>query len=88
MVVTALLVVVVGQAMLASGQVRMSRLDQQVLIAQAAHRQQEVDLSLRETPARMLQSAKGLVAPPHVTQVPSVSLHTPLPTPSVTPASQ
>ena len=88
MVVTALLVVVVGQAMLASGQVRMSRLDQQVLIAQAAHRQQEVDLSLRETPARMLQSAKGLVAPTHVTQVPSVSLHTPLPTPSVTPASQ
>jgi hypothetical protein len=88
MVVTALLVVVVGQAMLASGQVRMSRLDQQVLIAQAEHRQQEVDLSLRETPARMLQSAKGLVAPTHVMQVPSVSLHTPLPTPSVTPASQ
>jgi len=32
MVVVALLVVVVGQAMLASGQVRMARLDQQVLV--------------------------------------------------------
>jgi hypothetical protein len=88
MVVTALLVVVVGQAMLASGQVRMARLDQQVVIAQAQHRQQEVDLSLRETPPRMLQEAKGLVAPSHVTQVPSVSLQHPLPTPNVTPAPQ
>ena len=88
MVVVALLIVVAGQAMLASGQVRMARLDQQVLIAQAEHRQQEVDLSKRETPARIARSAKGLIRPTHVTQVPSVSLHTPLPTPTVTPASQ
>jgi hypothetical protein len=88
MVVVALLIVVAGQAMLASGQVRMAHLDQQVLIAQAEHRQQEVDLSRRETPARMLGNAKGLIRPTHVTQVPSVSLHTPLPTPTVTPPSQ
>jgi hypothetical protein len=87
MVVVALLIVVAGQAMLASGQVRMARLDQQVQIARAEHRQQEVDLSKRETPAR-IGAAKGLVHPSHVTQVPSVSLHTPLPTPTVTPASQ
>ena len=88
MVVVALLIVVAGQAMLASGQVRMARLDQQVLIAQAEHRQQEVDLSQRETPARMMGAAKGLIRPTHVTQVPSVSLHTPLPAPTVTPASK
>jgi len=88
MVVVALLIVVAGQAMLASGQVRMARLDQQVQIAQAEHRQQEVELSKRETPPRIVGAAKGLVHPSHVTQVPSVSLHTPLPTPTVTPASQ
>jgi hypothetical protein len=88
MVVVALLIVVAGQAVLASGQVRMARLDQQVQIAQAQHRQQEVDLSRRETPARMMRAANGLIRPTHVTQVPSVSPHTLLPTPTVTPASQ
>jgi cell division protein FtsL len=88
MVVVALLIVVAGQAMLASGQVRMARLDQQVVIAQAEHRQKELEVSQRETPDRIVGAAKGLVRTTHVTQVPSVSLHTPLPTPTVTPASQ
>jgi len=88
MVVVALLVVVVGQAMLASGQVRMARLDQQVLVAQAEHRQREINVSQLETPSRVARKAPGLVHPSHVTQLPSVSLHTPLPPPTVTPASQ
>jgi len=88
MVVVALLIVVAGQAMLASGQVRMARLDQQVVMTQAEHRQQELEVSQRETPGRIVRAAKGLVHSTHVTQVPSVSLHTPLPTPTVTPASQ
>jgi hypothetical protein len=88
MVVVALLVVVVGQAMLASGQVRMARLDQQVLVAQAEHRQREINVSQLETPSRVARKASGLVHPGHVTQLPSVSLQTPLPPPTVTPASQ
>jgi len=88
MVVVALLVVVVGQALLASGQVRMARLDQQVLVAQAEHRQREINVSQLDTPSRVAGSATGLIHPPHVTQLPSVSLRTPLPTPTVTPAPQ
>jgi len=88
MVVVALLVVVVGQALLASGQVRMARLDQQVLVTQAQHRQREINVSQLETPSRIAGNAPGLTHPSHVTQLPSVSLQTPLPTPTVTPASQ
>ena len=45
MVVVALLIVVGGQAMLANGQVRMARLDQQLKIAQSEHRQQELNVT-------------------------------------------
>ncbi len=54
MVVVALLVVVGGQAMLANGQVRMARLDQQLQLAQSEHRQQELDVSKLETPSRIV----------------------------------
>jgi hypothetical protein len=89
MVVVALLVVVVGQALLADGQVRLSGLEQQLQTAQAEHRQQELDVSKLETPSRIVAAATGrlhMVAPSHVTQLPYVSLSTPLPTPVVTPA--
>jgi hypothetical protein len=89
MVVGALLVVVVGQAFLANGQVRMSGLDQQLQTAQGQHRQNELSVSKLETPSRIVGYASGqlqMVHPSHVTQLPYVSLTTPLPTPVVTPA--
>ena len=90
MVVVALLIVVGGQAMLANGQVRMSRLDQQLQIAQSEHRQQELNVTKLETPSRIVGSATAqlhMVHPSHVTQLPSVSLQKPLPAPSVTPGA-
>jgi hypothetical protein len=89
MVVVALLIVVGGQAMVANGQVRMARLDQQLQVAQSEHRQQVLDLTGLETPSRIVGAATSqlhMVRPSHVTQLPSVSLHKPIPTPNVTPA--
>ena len=89
MVVAALLVVVVGQAMLANGQVRMAGIDQQLLLEQGVHRQAELAVSQLETPSRIVSSASGqlhMVRPSHVTQLPYVSPTTPLPTPKLTPA--
>jgi hypothetical protein len=89
MVVIALLIVVGGQAMLANGQVRMSRLDQQLKIAQSQHLQQELNVTRFETPSRIVGAATAqlhMVHPSHVIQLPYVSLRTPLPTPTVTPA--
>jgi hypothetical protein len=88
MVVVALLVVVVGQAMLADGQVRLSGREQQLQTVQAEHRQEELDVLRLETPSRIVATATGrlhMVASSHVTQLPYVSLSTPLPTPVVTP---
>ena len=89
MVVVALLVVVVGQAILANGQVRMTGLDQQLQVAQARHSAQEESVSKLETPARIVgdATAKGkMTRPSHVTQLPYVPLNIPIATPNVTPA--
>jgi hypothetical protein len=91
MVVVALLIVVGGQAMLANGQVRMARIDQRLQAAQGEHRERVLDVTRLETPARIVGSATGqlhMAHPSHVTQLPSVSLRTPLPAPNVTPAAQ
>jgi hypothetical protein len=88
MIVVALLIVVGGQAMLANGQVRMARLDQQLQIVESQHRQQVLDVTGLETPSRIVGAATAqlhMVHPSHVIQLPYVSLRTPLPTPTVTP---
>ena len=89
MVVVALLVVVVGQAILANGQVRMAGLDQQLQVAQASHSAQEESVSKLETPSRIVGDATTngqMTHPSHVTQLPYVPLNIPLATPNVTPA--
>jgi hypothetical protein len=89
MVVVALLIVVAGQAMLANGQVRMARVDQRLQIAQSQHRQDILDVTKLVTPSRIVAAATGplhMVSPTQVTQLPWVSLKTPLPAPNVTPA--
>ncbi len=87
MVVTALMAVVVGQTLLANGQVRMSGVAQQVAAAESVHRQLELSVSQLEMPTRIVPVAVGqlhMVQPTHVIQLPYVPLNTPLVTPDVT----
>jgi len=89
LVVAALLAVVVAQAILANGQVRLSALQHQLSLEQSAHRQSELSVSELETPARIVGAATSqlhMVHPAKVIELPYVSLQTPLPTPKVTPA--
>ncbi len=89
LVLSALLAVVIGQAMLANGQVRLSGLQQELQLEQASHRQQELNVAELETPARIVAAASDqlhMVHPAQVVQLPYVSLSTPLPTPKVAPA--
>ena len=87
MVVFALLAVVVGQAFLANGQVKLAGLQHELAMEQATHRQAELAVSALETPTRIVAAAtkQGMVNGT-VTELPYVSLSAPLPTPKVTPA--
>jgi hypothetical protein len=88
MVVGALLIVVVGHAMLAGGQVRMATIEHGLALEQSVHHQLELEVAQGETPDRIVSAAEGngMVHPTSVIELPYVSLTTPLPTPKVTPA--
>jgi len=90
LVLGSLLTVVVGQALLANGQVRLSSLQNQLTLEQSSHRHAELAVSEMETPSRIVAAASAqlhMVRPSQVTELPYVSLTTPLPTPKVTPAA-
>jgi hypothetical protein len=90
MIVGALLAVVIGQALLANGQVRLSSLQQKLALEQSAHRQAELAVSQLETPSRIVSAASvqlHMVRPAQVVELPYVSLATPLPPPKVMPGS-
>jgi hypothetical protein len=86
-IVASLLAVVVAQALLTNGQVRMSTLQHQLSLEQSTHRQAELAVSQLETPSRIVGAAlsQGMVHP-NVTELPYVPLSVPVPTPKVTPA--
>lgn len=88
MVLTSLLAVVVAQAFLANGQVRLASLQHQLSLEQSTHRQAELAVSELETPPRIVAAAtnQGMVHPATVVELPYVSLSVPLATPKVTPA--
>jgi len=88
LVICALLAVVVGQAILANGQVRLSSLQHQLSLELAAHRQGELSVAQLETPARIVGAATGQLGMVHddVTELPYVPLTVPIATPKVTPA--
>jgi hypothetical protein len=88
MVITSLLAVVVAQALLANGQVRLSSLQHDLSLEQSAHRQAELAVSELETPPRIVGAAasQGMVHPGSVVELPYVSLSVPVATPKVTPA--
>lgn len=87
-VVASLLAVVVAQALLANGQVRLSAMQHELSLEQSAHRQAELAVSELETPPRIVGAAasQGMVHPTNVVELPYVSLSVPVATPKVTPA--
>jgi len=90
LVVGTLLAVVVAQAVLANGQVKLASLQHQLALEQSLHRQGELAVSQLETPSRIVGSASTqlhMVRPAGVTELPYVSLSVPLPTPKVTPGA-
>ena len=88
LVVSALVVVVAGQAMLANGQVRMTAIQHQLTLEQTTHRQNELQVARLEPPRRIVSVATGrlgMVNGP-VTELSYVPLNVPLATPKITPA--
>lgn len=87
-VVVSLLAVVVAQAMLANGQVRLSTLQHQLSLEQSTHRQAELAVSELETPSRIVGAATSQLGMthPNVVELPYASLSVPVATPHVTPA--
>ena len=82
--VVALLAVVVGHAVLASGQVRLSEQQVKVAAAQAQHRRMELATAELQTPSRIVARAEQqlhMQQPSRVTQLPSVPLDVPVPAP-------
>ena len=89
LVVGTLLAVVVAQAILANGQVKLSGLQHDLSLEQSLHRQGELAVAQLETPSRIVGSATNqlhMMRPAQVNELPYVSLSTPLPAPKVTPA--
>ena len=89
LVVGTLLAVVVAQAILANGQVKLSGLQHELSLEQSLHRQGELAVAQLETPSRIVGSATNqlhMMRPAQVNELPYVSLSAPLPTPKVTPA--
>ena len=85
-VVGSLLLVVIGHAELAQGQVRLAAVEAALTAAQAAHRQDALAVGALENPSRIVSQAEDhlhMVEPGQVLQVPHVSLSVPLPAPAV-----
>ena len=80
LVAGSLLAVVVAHSVLAEDEVRLTAAQQQVVAEQAVHRQLLASVAEAENPAQIVAEAKklNLVPPGSVTQLPAVSLNTPI----------
>ncbi|HVX22928.1 MAG TPA: hypothetical protein VHB02_16410 [Acidimicrobiales bacterium] len=89
MVGGSLLSVVIGHAMLAQGQVRLSAAQAALSAEQSVHHQAVLGAAKLETPSRIVAKARqqGMVPPAQTNQLPRVSLDTPLATPTVSPST-
>ncbi len=88
--VASLLAVVVGQALLAEGQVGMSDVAAKVNAVQVQQHEEAVRVAELETPSRIVSTAQQqlhMVPAGQVAQLPSVPLSTPLPTATVSGAA-
>ena len=88
LVVGSLLAVVVGDALVTEGQVRLSTTQGEVAAAAASQKALQVAVAQKAAPPVVVEQAKsqGMVAPSQVVYLPRVSLSVPLPIPQVTPA--
>ncbi len=89
LVVGSLLVVVVGDALVAQGQVRLSDVQQRIAVAEAVQKSMQSDVAQLAAPDRVVAQgiALGLTAPSQVIDLPQVPLGVPLPTPQTAPAT-
>ncbi|HEY5244697.1 MAG TPA: hypothetical protein VIJ60_03435 [Acidimicrobiales bacterium] len=89
MIGASLLSVVVGHALLAQGQVRLSAVQSALSAEQSAHRQAVIAAAKLETPSRIVAKAhqQGMAPPAQTNQLPRVPLTAPLSTPNVAPAT-
>ena len=88
LVVGSLLAVVIGQAILANGQVRLSSMQHKLALEQSSHRRAELAVAELETASRIVGAASAqlhMVHPTQVIELPYVSLSKPLPPPKVAP---
>jgi hypothetical protein len=85
--VGSLLVVVVGDAMVAQGQVRMAGLQSQIAAQVATQKAMQTDVAQLAAPDRVVAQAiaLGSVAPGSVVDLPQVPLNVPLPVPDTSP---
>jgi len=87
-VVGSLLTVVGANAYLTQGQVRLTRMQQQLVSASGKHRDLELKVATLTNPSNVVSEAEraGLDAPSKVTDLPEVSLPAPTPAPTATAA--
>jgi hypothetical protein len=81
-----LLLVVIGHAELAQGQVRLANLQTEITSAQLLHQREVLALAQLENPSRILAVAEGtlhMASPSQVRQLAHVPLGVPLPAPHV-----
>ena len=81
MVVAALLAVVVGQALLANGQVNLSNLQQELTLEQSAHSQAELTVAQLEAPPRIVAAATRRASKRRPTESSCPTSHCPCPSP-------
>lgn len=87
LVVGSLLAVVVGDALVTQGQVRLSSLQSQVASATATQKSLQATVAQKTAPPVVVGQAEreGMVAPTQVVYLPEVPLDVPLPAPQTTP---
>ena len=88
LLVASLLAVVLAHALLAQQQVRLSAAQAKLTSEQTQHRQDELIVAQLETPSRIVAAAEQqlhMVRVEQITQLPYVSLSTPVPPPHVLP---
>jgi hypothetical protein len=88
-VVASLLVVVIGDAMVAQGQVRISHIQMAIAADQASQKSTQVEVAELAAPDRVVAQgiADGQVANGSVTNLPQVPLDVPLPAPQTAPSA-
>ena len=89
LVAGSLLVVVVGDAMVAQGQVRMAGIQTKIVALQATQKAMQTEVAQLAAPDRVVAQgiALGLTAPAQVIDLPQVPLNVPLPAPKTTPVA-